>query len=76
MFEFDRKLMWRDNRVGVLVTGDPENLGIAVGISILYVIEQELQVLPVCLSPASSSGVGRCRRMLTTSPLRRATAKS
>ncbi len=62
--------MWRDNRVGVFVTGDPVNLGIAVGISTLSVIEQELQVLPVCRPPSCISGVGRRRQMSATSPLR------
>ncbi len=46
MFEFDRKLMCRANRVGILLMGDHENLGIAVEISILSVIDQEVQVLP------------------------------
>ncbi len=41
--------------------GDPKNLGIAVGMSILSAIEQELKVLPVCRSPSSVSGVGQCR---------------
>ncbi len=76
MFEFDRKLMWRDNRIGLHVTGDPENLGSAVGISILSVIEQELQVLPVCVPASLSSGVGRCRRVSATSSLRWTTPKT
>ncbi len=44
-------------------TGDPENLGLAVEISILSVTEPELQVLPVCRSPSCVSGVGRCREV-------------
>ncbi len=76
MFEFDRKLTWRDNSVGVFVTGDPENLGIATRISMLSVIEQELQVLPVCVPASSISGVGRCRRVSATCPWRWATAKT
>ncbi len=28
-------------------TGDPENLGVAVGISILPIMEQEIKLLPV-----------------------------
>jgi hypothetical protein len=36
-YDFDRKLMSRDNRVGVLVTGDPENLGIGFGTALISV---------------------------------------
>ncbi|HSN22679.1 MAG TPA: hypothetical protein VLS45_00695 [Methylomicrobium sp.] len=55
---------------------DPENLVVAVGISILSVMEQEIQLLPVWRPPFCVSGVGRCRRVLAVSPLRWLTPKT
>ena len=44
--------------------GDPENMGLAVGTARLFVIEAEIQVLPVWRPPSWVSGVGQ-RRMLS-----------
>jgi hypothetical protein len=38
-------------------TGSPENMGIAFGISILSVLERELQLLPVWRPPSCVSGI-------------------
>jgi hypothetical protein len=37
MFEFDPKLTLRDNRIGVLVTGDPGKLCIGFGTALIFV---------------------------------------
>ncbi len=41
-------------------TGDPGNIGILFGISILPLLERELQLLPVGPPPYCVSGVEHC----------------
>ncbi|HSN22680.1 MAG TPA: hypothetical protein VLS45_00700 [Methylomicrobium sp.] len=53
-----------------IVTGDPENLNVAVEMLIQSVTEQEIQALLAWGPPSCVSGVGRCRRVLAVSPLR------
>ena len=60
----------------IIVSGKPENLGIAVGTACLSVVEREILLLPVWQSPSCISGVGQRRRVLMMSPSSRATAKT
>jgi hypothetical protein len=57
-------------------TGNPENMGVAFIISILSVLERELQLLPVWFRHLVFLVSDDCRRMSAVSPLRWATRKT
>ena len=60
----------------IIVSGKPENLGIAVGTACLSVVEREILLLPVWQSPSCVLGVGRRQRVSAMISSCRATPKT
>ena len=60
----------------IIVSGKPENLGLAVGTACLSVVEREIYLLPVWPLPSCVSSVGRRQRVSPMISSSRATAKT